>query len=471
MPSTRNHKCSHARRVPLGLLVLLGLAVMILGCMMGDDAGYDGEFGADAETSQIMEAQGELARHRVDQAQAIYNQIISEQPNPPGQAFAGKAITDLLMLPGSSEVSALLIGHLGAAHPVDANALFYADDGLFYWVVRGVSWEDQGSYKGVRSLISARLPWSQEQLSGTQNFFGGLSNSLNLATADLTQLADSMGSIQLDIERALQDEYFDSIYIPGLTFHSERLDLFLGRAELQLLSATVAWVRAGLYFLSAYDYDFSLDDALGSQTPQRQDPQQGWGVEDYAHAFLDARVLRQVDSPERLLQAREALEGGLDSTMGAIRDGMGASWQTSIRWDKGNPAHAEQILGFLGALRASLAGPAVLPGSSPETTLDLSSFFEGGRVLDGSIDWFERVVDPEVIVSSQNDQGEWVETEYVEWVITEDAAQAFFLDGVFDPAFETRADAPTIEVIDDKSGDEYFDAILGPLLDRMNEVF
>src|SRR5690554_6187875 len=225
MPSTPNHKCSRARRVPLGLLVLLGLAVMILGCMMGDDASYDGEFGADAETSQIMEAQGELARHRVDQAQAIYNQIISEQPNPPGKAFAGKAITDLLMLPGSAEVSALLVGHLGAAHPVDANALFYADDGLFYWVVRGVSWEDQGSYKGVRSLISARLPWSQERLSGTQNFFGGLSNSLNLATADLTQLADSMGSIQLDIERALQDEYFDSIYIPGLTFHSEQLDL------------------------------------------------------------------------------------------------------------------------------------------------------------------------------------------------------------------------------------------------------
>src|SRR5690554_5908296 len=160
MPHAHNIR-AHARRIPTGWLVLLGLAFMILGCMSGEDSALDGEADVGANDPALMEAQAEFARHHVDQAQSIYNQIIAEHPNPPGQAFAGKAITDLLLLPGSAELSMPLINHLGATHALDANALIYADEGLLYWFVRGVPWEDQGSYEGVNSLISARLPWSQ----------------------------------------------------------------------------------------------------------------------------------------------------------------------------------------------------------------------------------------------------------------------------------------------------------------------
>lgn len=437
--------------------------------MSGDDA-LDGDgYDPSVELPELMAAQAELARHHVDQAQAIYNQIISEDPDPPGQAFAGKAITDLLLLPGAPAMSDLLVGQLNATHALDANTLIYAEEGLLYWVVRGVPWEDQGSYKGVNSLIAARLPWSQARLSGVQEFFEGITQSLNLATADLVVLADSMASIQADIERALADDYFDAIYIPGLTFHSEQLDLFLGRSELHLLSAAVSTARAGLYFMSAYAYDFSLDDVLGAQAASRLDPQPDWGFEDYAHAFLDSRLLRHVDSPERLLRAREALDAGLTSVSDAIREGLENHQQTSIRWEQGDRAYADTLLEFLEALQGSLFGPVMLPDSTPETTLDLSSFFEGGRTLNTSIDWFERV-ELNLTVSHQDEDGEWVEEAQTEWRVTDEAAQAFFIDGVFSPPFDADDEPPEFGAAS-RSGGEFFEAIFGSLLDRISEAF
>src|SRR5690554_4224105 len=457
---------ARARRIPTGLLVLLGLAIMILGCMAGEDAGLEDGSDVGGNDSALMQAQAEFARHHVDRAQSIYNQIIAEHPNPPGQAYAGKAISDLLLLPGSPELSALLVAHLDATHMLDANALLYADEGLLFWAVRGVPWEDQGSYKGVRSLISARLPWPQERLAGVQAFFTGITHPLNLASADLVQLADAMASIQDDLARALADDYFDSIYIPGLTFHSEQLDIFLGRSELHLLSAMVSGVRAGLYFVSAYDFDFSLDEALGTQTIQRLDPQPDWDFSDYAYAFLDSRVLRAVEDPARLLQARDALDAALDSLILALRAGQNGAHQTTLRWADGDPAYADAVLDLLAALRRALVEPTPIPAANPPTTVDLSPFFEGGRVLDSSIDWFERKVDPDVIVQSQDEDGQWVDEEYVHWKVTEDAVEAFFLDGVFDPPLATLEDAPKLEALDGEAGAQYMDDIFGPFIDR-----
>lgn len=464
-------KRAFARRTSPGLLALVGLAFMLVGCMAGEDVGLDDGAGAAAGDSALMQAQAEFARHHVDQAQSIYNQIIGEHPNPPGQAYAGKAISDLLLLPGSPELSELLVEHLDATHALDANALLYADEGLLFWAVRGVPWEDQGSYMGVRSLVSARLPWPQERLAGVQAFFTGITHPLNLATADLVLLADAMASIQDDIARALEDDSFDAIYIPGLTFHAERLDVFLGRSELHLLSAMVSAVRAGLYFVSAYDFDFTLDEALGRQLEQRLNPQPDWEFSDYAYAFVDSRVLRQIDAPERLLWARDALDSALDSLISALRTGLYHTPQTTIRWADGDPAYAEALLDLLGALRLALVGPAAIPGSTPPTRLDLSSFFEGGRVLDGSLDWFERTVDPEAGVLVQGEDGFWVTQEAVEWKPTEDAVQAFFLDDVFDPPLATLDDAPQVDALDSEASSQYLDAILGEFINRVDEAF
>lgn len=442
---------------------------MILGCMSGDSAGSS-DSAPNTDSPEILQAQAELARHHVDQAQAIYNQIVAEDPNPPGQAYAGKAITDLLLLPGASAVSTLLTEQLDATHPVDANALIYADEGLLYWVVRGVPWEDEGSYKGVKSLISAQIPWSRERISGTRAFFEGITHPLNDATADLVALADSLAPIQADLGRALDDNQFESIYIPGLTFHSEQLDLFLGRSELYLLSAGVSGLRAGLYFMSAYTYDFNLDEALGSQAAQRQDPQPDWRLEDYAYAFLDARVLREVAAPERLLQARESAAQGLDSAIAAIAEGLENYQQTSIRWEQGDAAHAETFIELLGALRQSLFEPTLIPGSSPETTLDLSSFFEGGRTLDASIDWFERVVHPDIYITIETEDGGSIEVNAANWEITDDAAQTFFIDGIFDPPFESDADPPEVTALGDANA-EFFETIFGSIYDRVEEVY
>src|SRR5690554_12190 len=462
---------ARARRIPTGLLVLLGLAIMILGCMAGEDAGLEDGSDVGGNDSALMQAQAEFARHHVDRAQSIYNQIIAEHPNPPGQAYAGKAISDLLLLPGSPELSALLVAHLDATHMLDANALLYADEGLLFWAVRGVPWEDQGSCKGVRSLISARLPWPQERLAGVQAFFTGITHPLNLATADLVQLADAMASIQDDIARELEGDYFGPVYFPGLTFHSEQLDVFLGRSELHLLSAMVSAARAGLYFVSAYDFDFTLDEAVGTQAEQRLDPQPDWVFSDYAFAFLDSRVLRQVDKPERLLQARGALDSALDSLISAVRAGQNDAHQSTIRWAQGDPAYAEAMLELLAALRRALVEPAAIPGARPSTTVDLSSFFEGGRVLDGSIDWFERTVDPDTGVLVQGEDGFWVTEEWVEWKPSEDAVQAFFLDGIFDPPLATLEDAPEVDALDSEASSQYLDSILGTFIDRVSDAF
>src|SRR5699024_9928844 len=103
--------------------------------------------------------------------------------------------------------------------PLDTNAALYADEGFLYWFTRGAPWEDQGPYSGIRTLISARLPWPASRMESTRAFFSGLTTPLNDATGDLVRLADQMESVQADLDRAIEAESFDIFYLPGALFH------------------------------------------------------------------------------------------------------------------------------------------------------------------------------------------------------------------------------------------------------------
>jgi hypothetical protein len=398
---------------------------------------------------QLLEAQAQLARHDVEGAQAIYNQIIARHEQAPGAAYAGKALTDLLLLPGSEATTKILVDHLGATSGIDANDALYAEEGFLYWQVRGVPWTDEGTYTGIRSLISNELPWSKDRLSSFRLFFTGQQTPANNMMDDLVALADATAQIENDLQRALDDPEFELIYIPGRTFHYDELNLLLGRAELNLLSSVLAASRASIYFLAAYEHDWTLDGALGSQASIRQQPttehqRDGWETSDYTLEYLDSRLAREVRDPLRLREARTALNASLASSVEAIRLGLDAEADTSIRWRQGDRGYALELIDVLEAVRNSLYGPTELPGSTPKTTMDLSPFFDDGRSLDPDIRWFERI-------NPTDETGDMISTGAY-WQLTDAAQQAFFVDGIFEPSFQVgEAGFPSLKIDDERA--------------------
>jgi hypothetical protein len=445
------------------------LALLCMGASGGGcapsatEASVDGAPEDMSVDERLLEAQAQLAKHDVESAQAIYADIIATNDEPPGAAYAGKALTDLLLLPGSQAASNVLVDHLGATSGIDANDALYAEEGFLYWQVRGVPWSDDGSYPGIRSLISSELPWSQDNLSSLRGFFTGLDTPADEMMDDLVLLADAMAQIENDLQRALDDPDFERLYVPGRTFHYEDLDLLLGRGELNLLSSALAATRGSIYFVAAYQHDWTLDEAIGSQSTARDDVRNGWSTSDYAVDYLDSRLVREVRDPLRLREARTAFNASLASSVEAIRLGLESEVDTTIRWNEGDRAYAVELIEFLEALRNSLYGPTELPGSTPKTVMDLSSFFDQGRSLEADIRWFERV---DATVDSDDQAGS-----DAFWQMTDAAQQAFFVDGVFEPSFQISEDgAPSLR-IDDERGRKFRQAVTGDVQSGVEDAY
>jgi hypothetical protein len=444
--------------VIIGLLSLLCMGASEGGCAPQDMSAEGGDVGTTTVDQRLLDAQAALANHDVEQAQAIYGQIVAEQGDAPGAAFAGKAFTDLLLLPGSQPARTLLVDHLGATSGVDANDAIYAEEGFLYWQVRGVPWNDDGTYLGIRSLIADELPWSAERLDSLRAFFTGLDTPGDAMMDDLVVLADAMAQIENDLQRALDDPDFEFLYVPGLVFHHDDLELLLGRSELHMLSSVVSATRASVYFLAAYEHTWTLDGMLGSQAEARANPTDGWQTGDYALAYLDGRLARKVRDPLHLRESRQAFDASLESAVAAIDVGLNGELETTLRWKQADAAYAEELIVFLEAVRDSLEGPAELPGSTPKTTMDLSSFFEGeGRTLPVDIRWFERVE-----ATAEMD---------AYWQVGDAALQAFFVDGVFEPGFTVgEGNAPDLK-IDDERGQKFRDAISGDVERDVEQAF
>lgn len=443
------------------LLVIVALTAFL--CMGASQPGCgganklsDGTAGADGTVHQrLMDAQAALAKHDVAGAQRIYDQLVAQEPNAPGDAYAGKALTDLMMLPGSSSMTTIFVERLGATSGIDANDAVWADEGYLYWLARGVPWTDEGAYSGIKSLIADELPWSSGRMASVRDFFGGLDSSTNATMDDLVAVADAMAQIQYDVDQALADPDFEWIYIPGRTFHYDDLDLLIGRSELHLLSSVVAATRASIYFAAAYQHDYTLDEVLGAQAQQRQTPHDGWTTADYAIDFVDGELLREVRDPTRLREARTAFNDSLGSAVDAIDAGLAYHGETTLRWHDGDERYAAELADFLEALRNALYGRTELPGTTPKTTLDLSPLFVQGRTLPADVRWFERV-DADMSAASTDPNAA------AHWRMTDAARQAFFVDGLFDPGFDVTDGGPDVAIGAERA-DKFRQSVSGPI--------
>jgi len=87
-------------------------------------------------------AQSRLFVRDLEGARRLYEERLIDDSSDPAAA-AGKAVTDVLLLPYSDSFSALLRDALGANHALNATRdVIYGDGGYLYLLARGVPFED-----------------------------------------------------------------------------------------------------------------------------------------------------------------------------------------------------------------------------------------------------------------------------------------------------------------------------------------
>ena len=400
---------------------LLGLLVWVAatGCSTSLEEA-SGDAAATSREARLLGAQRYLADSEVDRAQGVYAELLTNDPKD-GEAAAGKAMCDLLLLPGSNAAGRLATGYLAADGPIDANALLYEEGGYFYLASRGVPWEDSGEYVGMKTLLAERLPWSKEHLSDLHAFTRLLDEPFDKAAGELVAIADGLAQVEREIEIALGDERFETLTIPGEVFDQPDLDLVVGKSDLAVISSAVGAARGVLYFTAAYRHDWTPSEATVEGDPSH--------VIEHAVSYLDPRLLREVARPAELDSARGAFDAAIVDLRESIKAAESAPTGTVVSWGNLPESDVQRLLEVLSALRDALHAPTDIPYTEPATTLDLSSFFEGGRVLPAEnasgdpVNWF-----------TAGDSGGGT--------VADTALQRFFVDGVFEPTFQVGSDPP-----------------------------
>ena len=375
------------------LLVALGAGG---GCMNLEvsSSGYNGlPVFAGEQSSLHLQAEHHLATHHVEEAQATYHDILRADPDD-GRARVGKAITDLLLLPGSEPVRQLLSRGLAAerAERFNLGQLLYAEEaGLLSLMSRGVPWESEERFEGARAIVSDHLPWEPARLDSLEAFVAELKRPLDELMIEAVAVAEALGSIQEDLHYALWDPDFTHYLLPGEVFHDRLLTLSLGRSEVSALQGLVSLTRGAIYLAAAYRWDFSLEEALGARwqeiadDPSHPEHVPGWGPEDYTSKFLSTRLLREIRDPALLPRAQEMLGAAAMTLTEAVTLGLDSPRDFTLEWSRLNRLdrrHLENLRDALAAVRDALYGPTVIPNTEPRTTLDLSPLFEdGGRTL------------------------------------------------------------------------------------------
>lgn len=418
----------------------------------GDESGF-------YRDPQMRQALADLGEHRVDSARERYDDLIDQGAAPP-EAYAGRALTNLLLLPGADSVTEIATSHLGAEEGIDANDAIYAEEGYFYWLVSGVSWEDDGEYSGIGSLIADRLPWSAEELTTLEAFLGEREAAAGDVAADLVEVADELADVERDLQAAIDARDLDVFYLPGRVFHDDDLDAMFARAELHQLAALVEVARGALYMIAAYEHDWTLAEAFGPAAESEDEEGDGGAGEeesalDRAIAFIDPRLGRTVAEPIHLEEAREAFAGGLEHFAAAIEAGVDEPGGATLPWRSADQEHASRLASFVEALSRSLYEPTELPHTAPETTADFSSLFESGRTLDEGVDWFER---------------EEAEGEEGQWRLTDEALQAFLVNNSFEPAFEVGQNTPDWPIESERL-DAFYRDVFGDVVNTVENSF
>ncbi len=389
-------------------LVLAVISAVVLIAMVGcsDDEIMGGEQDPGVMNNDdgvgstaIYDAEQALMAHQVDEARDIYASVVEAQASQ-GEAQAGLGITEILLMPGRPTVNEMLFDHFGARQDLDANAVLYDEGGYLYWASRGVRWDDDptsSDVRGIKSLIAERLPWEEDRLESLAAFSEGLDSSTNDWVRQAVTLANGLGDMDAALEAAIDESSFGRFYVPGEVFHHTDLSLRLGRAELEMVRAALQLFRGAIYFMAAYDHQWTLEDAFG---PWREDVEiddgrwsAGFEPMDYSLDFLGQELFGTVDNEERLTASRRAFRDGLGHLRDALRLGLEQSYTTTLAWGELEPEDAEEIDEWLQAVEQALDGPVELPYTAPQTTLDLSPLFEEGRTLPEGKSWWEPAMD------------------------------------------------------------------------------
>lgn len=457
----------HRRRPAIRWSLIAAMVVLLAGCadMDAGIAAQDANDGGDAPHLQDhQQAEQHLQNHRVDEALQTYRMVLDNHPDD-GDAAAGVAVTELLLMLQLDEVTELLLDHLDAQGAIDPNELLFAREGVLYWASRGVRWaDDSDDYEGIRDLVADELPFDDDRLESTIAFVDGLDTPVGQSLRQLVSIANALNVVESHIETALDDPDFRRLYIPGEVFHDEGLDLRIGRSELATIHAAISMARSLVYFVAAYDHDWSLEEAFGQwrTDPPEDRYQPGYEPLDYSVDILDDHLFRSVGSPDRLSASHSSLREAVDWSRDAIRMGLEDQTPTTLQWEDVDEDDAQEIDELLEALAEALDGPTQLPHVFPATTLDLSPMFEGeGRTLDEEISWF---VSTE-LEAANDDEGLGDDLDH--WDLNDEALRDFVLEETFDPVpgddFEVRAGSP--------NPDEFTELLFGDYWQHVEDVY
>ena len=381
---------THWRNRALGLFcgVVASLA-LFLGCAAQSDelnaAGVNNEPNAPVNV-YVQEAQNLLFENQILAANQKFKQGLAANARH-GSSAAGAALTDILLLPYDPAVSALLREHLGATTGLDADKdVIYSEGGLLYLMSRGVPFDDGDGFPGIKTLLVSDLPWSSRQLDTVSDFVQGLDSPVTDMMDVLVLVADALDPIQQNLDIAIADPNFTTIFVPGEVFHDTDLSLVVGKNELLALKTALHAVHGAVYFLSAYEWDFSIEDLLGDRFAdvQPNDPEyvEGWDSEDYALRYVDERLFRTVRDTTRIETAFGSANRGLTAFLTLLR-GYEGNYAGELELSSADDLYIQELIELLTALQGSLAESTAIPFTTPAVSMDLTPFKEETRIASG----------------------------------------------------------------------------------------
>lgn len=450
---------------------LLFMLIMLVSCADFGDVDWADPHGAAPDSFEyddpVRAAEAALMHHDIVGARTIYAEALEMSPGD-GALAAGLAITDLLLIAEMPEVTDVLIDSLGASTGFNANQFFFAEEGLLYWASRGARWKDDGQYRGIQSLLGDELPWESSRLESLPDFVDPLDQPVEKMVRKLVTFANALKGVDLNLETAVGDDDFVRIFIPGEVFHDSELTLVMGRSELSALRAAIALLRSAIYFVAAYENDWSLEEAFGSWRSSLDlvDPRfvPGYKPRDYSFDLLDRHLLRRISSPERLSASRSSFRHAVKSARDSIRFGLEEVSTTTMKWDQIEVDDARRLDDLLKAVLGATEEPHEIPHTEPALTLDLSPFFEDGRELAEEIPWLIRT---ELVSGDDTRDGQgkiaW------DWNYNERAHRIFWFDGVVHPIPD--GDVLSAMTPGDKSLGDYLELLLGEYQERLEDVF
>ncbi len=435
-----------------------------------NNAEYDENMGAGAppsDGSHAAQAEAALANRQLGTAQTIYSDWLQESPNS-GQAAAGLAITEILLLLDSAPITKILTENFGARRAINSSDMIYGSDGMLYWLSRGVSWKDQGQYQGILSLIGDKLPWTRPQLESLTVFVEKLTQPINLLIPNFVSIANHLHKIDKNLQIAMNDPNYTKTYIPGEIFHNDRLSLTLAKTEIAFVQSALAAARAAIHFTAAYLHDWTLEKAFGawrSNAGQTDDAPifvPAFGAEDYSVRYLDQHLFREVVRPEQLSLARTALADSLKHIQNSIVLGIQNEKNFVLQWNLVQPAYLHDVLELLNALETAIFQPTDIPFTQPPTKADFSPLFTGQKQLSTSIPWMRRV---DTFGAPLSDDS----TAEGKWIINYAAQKSFLLDDIYTSLPQNEKTFPSLTI--NSLYDTLKDVVLKIYIERVEDAY